>query len=108
MDEYDLILELNFINPNGKIGFEKGEIDWFINPIPSPYMSFALKYKKKALKKVPAVIHHDGTGRLQTVNKKLSPWFHRFLLKWEAKTGVPIIINTSFKHLKSLYFLFKM
>lgn len=33
MDEYDLILELNFINPNGKIGFKKCEIDWFINPI---------------------------------------------------------------------------
>ncbi len=70
--------------------------EWFENPILSPYMSFALKFKKDKRDKVPAVVHYDGTGRLQTVNKLLSPWFHLFLSKWERLSGVPILLNTSF------------
>ncbi len=70
--------------------------DWFEDAMPSPYMSFALKFKVDKQNKVPAVVHYDGTGRLQTVNKDLSPWFHGFITKWEVKSGVPIIVNTSF------------
>lgn len=70
--------------------------EWFEDPLPSPYMSFALKFKKEKKDKVPAVVHFDGTGRLQTVNKLLSPWFHDFITKWEKLSGVPILINTSF------------
>lgn len=70
--------------------------EWFVDPLLSPYMSFALKYKNEKRVKVPAVVHYDGTGRLQTVNKNLSPWFHNFLKRWELKSGIPILINTSF------------
>lgn len=70
--------------------------EWFDNPLPSPYMSFAIKFKAGKRDKVPAVVHFDGTGRLQTVNKLLSPWFHSFITKWEKLSGVPILINTSF------------
>src|SRR5581483_9437442 len=70
--------------------------EWFINPTPSPYMSFALKVKNEKKDKIPAVVHFDGTARLQTVNKQLSPWYHRFISKWEKMTGVPVLINTSF------------
>jgi carbamoyltransferase len=70
--------------------------EWFKDPILSPYMSLAAKFKEEMKNKVPAVVHFDGTARLQTVNKNLSPWFHRLLTKWEALSGVPILVNTSF------------
>lgn len=70
--------------------------EWFENPILSPYMNFALKFKEDKKDLVPSVVHYDGTGRLHTVNKLLSPWFHVFISKWEKISGVPILINTSF------------
>lgn len=70
--------------------------DWFDENVQSPYMSFAIKFKSQLKDKVPAVVHFDGTGRLQTVSKSLNPWYHNFLKKWEALSGVPILINTSF------------
>lgn len=75
---------------------EEKVADWFVDPILSPYMSFALTFKEDQKNKVPAVVHYDNTGRLQTVNKALSPWFHGLLSKWEKLSGVPILVNTSF------------
>lgn len=70
--------------------------EWFVEHYDSPYMSFALKFKEAQRNKVPAVVHYDGTARLQTVNKSLSPWFYSFLSKWERLTGIPMLLNTSF------------
>lgn len=75
---------------------EENVSDWFDNPILSPYMSFAIKVKEDKKAKIPAVVHFDGTARLQTVNKNLSPWFHQLLTKWEKISGVPVLVNTSF------------
>lgn len=69
---------------------------WFEEKVSSPYMSFAIKIKKNKRDKVPAVVHYDGTGRLQTVNKELNPWYYHFIKKWEKLTGIPILVNTSF------------
>ena len=70
--------------------------DWFIRDIDSPYMSFVLPFKEEAKDKVPAVVHLDGTGRLQTVTEKSNKWYYNFIKKWKEKTGVPILLNTSF------------
>jgi len=70
--------------------------DWFVRDIDSPYMGFVIKFKDEALDKVPAVAHLDGTGRLQTVTEKDNVWFYNFLQKWKEKSGVPILLNTSF------------
>jgi carbamoyltransferase len=70
--------------------------EWFETVYDSPYMSFAVRYKEIMRDKVPAVVHFDGTGRLQTVNKTLSPWYHGFISKWEKLTGIPLLLNTSF------------
>ncbi len=75
---------------------EEKVADWFTDPMLSPYMSFALKVKEEKKSLVPAIVHFDGTARLQTVNKKLSPWYYGFISQWEKMTGVPILINTSF------------
>ena len=70
--------------------------DWFVRDINSPYMSFVLQFKDEVKDKVPAVVHLDGTGRLQTVTEGTNKWYYNFIKKWKERTGVPIILNTSF------------
>lgn len=92
----DKVKHRQWFRPIAPAILEEKISEWFENPIPSPYMSFALRFKNEAKAKVPAVVHFDGTGRLQTVSKSSNPWFHSFLKKWERFSGVPILINTSF------------
>jgi hypothetical protein len=42
------------------------------------------------------VVHVDGTGRLQTVTREAAPSFHELLEAYESRTGVPLLVNTSF------------
>jgi carbamoyltransferase len=61
-----------------------------------PYMEqvYPIREEKKSV--IPAVVHHDGTGRLQTVDSNLNPAFYDLINKFYEKTGVPVLINTSF------------
>ena len=45
---------------------------------------------------IPAVTHVDGTGRLQTVDRSVTPRYYDLIEKFREKTGVPILLNTSF------------
>ena len=45
---------------------------------------------------IPAVIHADGTGRLQTVSRKMIPRYYALIKAFKEITGVPAVINTSF------------
>ena len=47
-------------------------------------------------KKIPAVTHIDGTGRLQTVYKDFNPRYHELIEEFFNLTGIPLILNTSF------------
>jgi carbamoyltransferase len=70
--------------------------DWFTNDIQSPYMSFVLDFKEEMKSKVPAVVHLNGTARLQTVTENDNSWYYNFIKEWEKVSGVPIVLNTSF------------
>ena len=70
--------------------------DWFETDIESPYMSFVVKFKEDVKDKVPAVVHFDGSARLQTVTEKNNSFYYGLLKKWKKKSGVPILLNTSF------------
>lgn len=70
--------------------------NWFVRDVDSPYMSVVVPFKEDVVNKVPAVVHLDGTGRLQTVTDKTNPWYYSFLKKWHDHSGVPMILNTSF------------
>jgi len=59
----------------------------------SPYMQFVAKCKYP--EKFPAIIHKDGTSRVQTVNKETHPGLYELLTKFKEKTGCPILVNTS-------------
>ncbi len=70
--------------------------EWFESPQNSPYMQFVIPFKEAAKSRVPAVVHFDGTARLQTVHQNDNPWYYGFIKMWHEKSGVPIVLNTSF------------
>ena len=55
---------------------------------------FQIRHDKRA--RVPAVTHVDGSGRLQTVRAEDNPRYYRLIAAFAARTGVPMILNTSF------------
>ena len=59
----------------------------------SPYMQFIGKCKFP--KEFPAIIHADGTSRVQTVTKEDNEGFYNLLKEWKRQTGCPILLNTS-------------
>jgi carbamoyltransferase len=62
----------------------------------SPYMERAVRFRSDVIARVPAVVHADGTGRLQTVKRAWNPRFHALLTRFFELTSVPILVNTSF------------
>lgn len=69
---------------------------WFDLPVPSPWMLLAARVRPEARARLPAITHRDGTARLQTVAAQDQPLFHRLLKAFGARTGVPVLLNTSF------------
>lgn len=62
----------------------------------SPYMTMVPYAQPGASDQVPAVVHVDNTGRVQTVSADLNPRFHALLTHVEREVGVPVVLNTSF------------
>ena len=62
----------------------------------SPYMSFALQVTDKAYEEIPALVHSDGTCRIQTVNREQNKNYYDLINLFYQETGVPVIFNTSF------------
>ena len=62
----------------------------------SPFMVFTVRVRHAAKGIIPAVTHVDGTARVQTVTRESNPKFHRLLEAFGRKTGVPVLLNTSF------------
>ena len=54
------------------------------------------KRREEVKEKVPAVVHLNGTARLQTVTKNDNEWYYNFIENFYKETGVPIVLNTSF------------
>lgn len=61
-----------------------------------PFMEKVFPIKKEKHAVIPAVTHVDGTGRLQTVSRDVSPRYYGLIERFRQKTGVPILLNTSF------------
>ena len=62
----------------------------------SPYMSFAVEAKEKAIKEVPSIVHVDNTCRIQTLTKKDNKNYYDLIKCFFKKTNVPMLLNTSF------------
>jgi|TARA_B100001250_G_scaffold29152_2_gene23922 carbamoyltransferase len=59
----------------------------------SPYMQYVIRCKEPT--KYPAIVHKDGTSRVQTVNKKQHLGLYTLLSEWYKETGCPMLLNTS-------------
>ena len=70
--------------------------DWYDQDYTSPFMVLVYKTRADKRDKIPAVNHVDDTGRLQTVEERVSPRYYRLIKAFEAETGVPVVLNTSF------------
>lgn len=61
----------------------------------SPFMALAFDISEAWRKRIPEVVHVDGTGRPQTVSQEQNPLFYRLLKRFEERTGLPVLLNTS-------------
>ncbi|CAL9624493.1 Decarbamoylnovobiocin carbamoyltransferase [Streptomyces sp. enrichment culture] len=64
-------------------------------PLPSPYMLFVHDVAPEWRERIPAVVHVDGTARIQTVEEGQEPLVARMLRGFERRTGLPVVVNTS-------------
>jgi len=62
----------------------------------SPYMTFAIDAKEKAIDKVPACVHADNTCRFQTLKREQNENYYDLIKLFHRETGVPLLLNTSF------------
>lgn len=72
--------------------------NWFEldgSPAESPFMLRVCEFKSDKAARVPAVVHVDNTGRLQTVTPEANGRFYELVKKFYEKTGVPVLLNTS-------------
>jgi carbamoyltransferase len=70
--------------------------DFFETGVPDPFMLKVCYVRPEARARLPAITHVDGTARLQTVEQKHHPRFHRLLTELGRRTGIPVVLNTSF------------
>jgi carbamoyltransferase len=70
--------------------------DYFDQSYPDPFMIKVYNVLPEKHGEIPAVTHVDGTGRLQTVNRDVNPLYWQLIKAFEAETGTPVVLNTSF------------
>jgi carbamoyltransferase len=69
--------------------------DLFAGVLPSPYMLFTHQVRDEWRGRIPAVVHVDGTARIQTVDRDREPRLAELLDRFEARCGLPALVNTS-------------
>jgi carbamoyltransferase len=75
---------------------EEAVKDYFTENYPAPFMEKVYLIKPEKRNVIPAVVHIDATGRLQTVNEKENPLYYKLIKEFSRLTGEPILLNTSF------------
>ncbi|HEX7997120.1 MAG TPA: carbamoyltransferase C-terminal domain-containing protein [Pyrinomonadaceae bacterium] len=70
--------------------------DYFEQTHPAPTMLMVYQIKPEQRERIPAVTHVDGSGRLQTVSRSMNERYYQLISDFNALTGVPIVLNTSF------------
>jgi carbamoyltransferase len=70
--------------------------DFFTGAVRDPFMAQVYPVRKDKRDVIPAVTHVDGSGRVQTVSRHTNPRYWTLIKSFEAITGVPVVLNTSF------------
>lgn len=82
--------------PVAPVVLEEEAANWFVNAGKSPFMLFVYDVQPEKADYIPAVRHVDGTARIQTINRRQHPLYYDLLKAFQARTGVPVLVNTSF------------
>jgi carbamoyltransferase len=75
---------------------EEAHGQYFEGSVPDPFMIQVYPVRADKRSVIPAVTHVDGSGRLQTVSRASNPRYWALIRAFERRTGVPIVLNTSF------------
>jgi carbamoyltransferase len=75
---------------------EEAVNEYFVEAVADPFMLQVYPVREDKRRVIPAVTHVDGSGRLQTVNRDANPIYWQLIRAFEARSGVPILLNTSF------------
>lgn len=81
--------------PVAPVVVEEAAGEWFVDAAVSPYMLFVYDVAPDKADRIPAVRHVDGTARIQTINREQHARYYDLLKAFEARTGVPVLVNTS-------------
>ena len=82
--------------PVAPVVLEEEAENWFVNGGISPFMVFVYDVRPDKAALIPAVRHVDGTARIQTINRAQNPAYYDLLRAFAERSGVPVLINTSF------------
>ncbi|GAV15986.1 carbamoyltransferase C-terminal domain-containing protein [Paenibacillus sp. chi10] len=82
--------------PFGPSVLEEEAADFFELMSPSPYMLQSVYVKPDKRSQIGGVVHVDGSSRPQTVTKETNARYHQLITRFRAKTGIPMVLNTSF------------
>jgi carbamoyltransferase len=70
--------------------------DYLVQHTRAPFMIIAFEATERMAREAPAVVHVDGTARVQLVDEAMEPRYHAILTAFGRRTGTPILLNTSF------------
>src|SRR5213078_2663710 len=82
--------------PVAPVVLEEEAGEWFAGAGYSPFMLFVFDVRPEKADRIPAVRHVDGTARIQTINRTQNPRYYDLLKAFKDRTGVPVLVNTSF------------
>jgi carbamoyltransferase len=82
--------------PVAPVVLEEEAGNWFAGARVSPFMLFIHDVLPDRADRIPAVRHVDGTARIQTINRAQNAPYYDLLKAFQARTGVPVLVNTSF------------
>ena len=85
-----------WFRPFAPVVLQERIADVFEHDYPSPFMLYVYKIRAEWREKPRAVNHVDNTGRLQTISRQQNPVYYDLIKAFEAQTGIPVLLNTSF------------
>ncbi len=95
-DRLNDIKDREDFRPVAPVVLEERAGEWFAGAEYSPFMLFVYDVLPEKADRIPAVRHVDGTARIQTINRTQHPVYYDLLRAFEDRTGVPVLVNTSF------------
>lgn len=90
------VKEREWYRPLAPVVIEEEAKNFFEVNQSSPFMSIVVRVRQDKQALIPAVVHVDGSARLQTIDMSQDQKFYRLVKEFGQKTGIPVLINTSF------------